>query len=177
MRAVNCPKVDGYDLILRSLELKDIEPWFEYLSLPNTLLHTSWNVSGLDELRSAIEQYNSEDPSSNIRFAVESAQDGILIGTIGFHTISHLNRTAEVAFDFHPSYWGRGFATVCCQAVVEWGFSQKRYVRIQATALESNLRSVRVLEKCGFALEGKLRNFRLVRGVPGDFWLYAKVSV
>jgi RimJ/RimL family protein N-acetyltransferase len=80
-----------------------------------------------------------------------------------------------VAFDFNPSVWGRGFATACCNAVVHWGFSQQGYVRVQATALESNLASVRVLEKCGFALEGRVRNFRLVRGVPRDFWLYAKV--
>ena len=175
MRAIDCPEVDGCGLRLRPLETTDIEQWFEYLSLPHTLLHTSWNVSCVEDLRSAVDQYNSTAPSSNIRFAIEPAQGGALVGTIGFHTVSPANRTAEVAFDFHPSHWGRGFATACCQAVVGWGFSHQRFVRIQGTALESNLASVRVLEKCGFVREGKLRNFRLVCGVPRDFWLYAKV--
>ncbi len=64
---------------------------------------------------------------------------------------------------------------MCCTATVAWGFSHQDYVRIQATALDSNLASMRVLDKCGFRLEGKLRNFRLVRAQPRDFWLYARI--
>ena len=49
------------------------------------------------------------------------------------------------------------------------------WVRIQATVLEANLASRRVLDKCGFAFEGTLRNLRIVRGRPSDFLLYATV--
>jgi hypothetical protein len=33
-------------------------------------------------------------------------------------------------------------------------------------------RSARVLARCGFEREGLLRSYRMVRGVPGDFWIY-----
>jgi hypothetical protein len=33
----------------------------------------------------------------------------------------------------------------------------------------------RVLERCGFRREGLVRHFRLVRGVPTDYWLYAAI--
>ena len=42
-----------------------------------------------------------------------------------------------------------------------------------ATALESNERSARVLERCGYQREGLLRSYRLVRGQPGNFFMYS----
>jgi len=99
-----------------------------------------------------------------------------LVGSIGFHSVSPPNRSAEIAYTLHPDHWGRGIASRCCNAVADWGFSNQGYVRIQGTALDTNLVSMRVLEKCGFLLEGKLRNFRIVRGKPRDFWMYSRVA-
>jgi [ribosomal protein S5]-alanine N-acetyltransferase len=47
--------------------------------------------------------------------------------------------------------------------------------RVQPTVLESNQRSVRVLERSGFEREGLLRSDRLVRGHPGNLRMYAHV--
>ena len=35
---------------------------------------------------------------------------------------------------------------------------------------------MRVLERCRFQREGLLRRYRLVRGAPGDFWIYARLA-
>ena len=98
-----------------------------------------------------------------------------LVATFGFHTVSALNRTAEVTYTVRPEAAGRGLATLVCRAAVRWGFGARGWVRIQATVLEANLASRRVLDKCGFAFEGTLRNLRIVRGRPSDFLLYATV--
>lgn len=45
--------------------------------------------------------------------------------------------------------------------------------RVQATVLDANLASCRVLERCGFRREGLLAGYRLVRGQPRDVWMYA----
>lgn len=49
-------------------------------------------------------------------------------------------------------------------------------LRVQATALQSNTRSRKLMERCGFECEGLLKSFRLVRGVPGDFWMFSHVA-
>ena len=123
------PDLDG--LVLRPVELSDIPAWYEYLALPLVVEHTSWNLESAEDLRPLIESYNSDDPSTAIRFAIQ-ASEGTFVGTIGFHTISTTNRTAELAFDLHPSWWGRGIAASCCRAAVSWGFSERNFVRIQA---------------------------------------------
>jgi len=47
-------------------------------------------------------------------------------------------------------------------------------LRVQATVLDSNLASRRVLERAGFHAEGLLAAYRVVRGEPRDFWMYAR---
>jgi RimJ/RimL family protein N-acetyltransferase len=161
-------------IAFRQIEAADIPAWYAYLSIPEAVHHTSWAIDSPADLEPAMAAYHSADEASPIRFALSTHAGGPLIGTAGFHSISVPHRTAEIAYDFAPEYWGRGLATACCNALAAWGFAQRGYVRIQATALDTNAASVRVLEKCGFVLEGKMRRFRLVRGVPRDFWLYAR---
>jgi RimJ/RimL family protein N-acetyltransferase len=175
MRFADAPRVAGAPVLLRPVALADIADWYRYLSMPHVVQHTSWDLASADELKPMIDWYDANDPASAIRFAIVPQGGGPLIGTIGFHTISIANRSAEIAYDIAPEHWGRGIASACCRALVGWGFDSRGYLRIQASALDSNAGSVRVLQKCGFQLEGKLRNLRIVRGRPRDFWLYATI--
>ncbi len=59
------------------------------------------------------------------------------------------------------------------QAVMKWGFEVLEINRIQATVMAGNLASARVLEKCGFQKEGTLREYKICRGQPRDFWMFA----
>jgi [ribosomal protein S5]-alanine N-acetyltransferase len=176
MRYTDAPVVTGAPVRLRPVGIEDIADWYRYLAIPEVVEHTSWDLRSAADLKPMIEWYDASEPSSAIRFAIVPEDGGPLLGTIGFHTVSLAHRSAELAYDIAPEHWGRGIATACSRAVVDWGFAARGYQRIQATAVESNLASVRVLQKCGFALEGKLRNYRLVRGVARDFWMYARVA-
>ena len=90
--------------------------------------------------------------------------------------ITWVHRTAEVAYDIDPSHAGRGIATACCRAVARWLLEERGFVRVQATALDTNAGSQRVLEKSGFLREGKLVNLKLVRDQPRDFLLFARTT-
>ena len=81
---------------------------------------------------------DSELPSSIRRLAIINDFTGELIGTIGFHTVSDVNRTAEVAYDLAPAYWGKGVASAVCSAVTQWSFSAFGFVRVQGAVLETN---------------------------------------
>ena len=113
---------------------------------------------------------------SMLRLAVALRATGELVGTVGFHSVSMRDSRAEVAFDLSPLWWGKGIATHVCTALVEWAHQQVGVCRVQATALQSNLRSAAVLERCGFEFEGLLRSYRLVRRTPSDFGMYAHLA-
>jgi len=176
MRVDAAPLIPIAGFRLRPLEASDIDAWYSYLSMPRVVKDTSWDLKSAMDLKPLVEWYNAEDPSSAIRFAISPVSDQSIAGTIGFHTISTANRTAEIAYDIHPAYWRRGLGFACCTTVADWGFRERGYVRVQATTMETNVPSIRLLEKCGFGLEGKLRSYRLVRGEPRDFFMFSKLG-
>jgi len=66
----------------------------------------------------------------------------------------------------HTQARGRGLATRAVAAFVPYAFGVLRLARLTAHTLAFNARSVRVLEKNGFLLEGRLR--RRMRTAAGD---------
>ncbi len=176
MRPTDLPHSISDLVTFRHLTRDDASSWYGYLSLSEVFEHTSWNLQSIDDLMPTFDSYESSDASSLIRIAVVLRATGQLVGTVGFHTISTPNRTAEIAYDLSPEVWGKGVAKSIVTSAVEWGFSSMKFIRIQATVLETNARSIRVLERCNFTREGYLRCFRLIRGTPGNFWIYSKIS-
>lgn len=176
MRIESPPFLDVAGFSLRQIQRRDRHEWFDYLRLPEVHGHTSWNVQSPDDLDPLFATYESSAASSPRRLAVVDLDGGRLAGTIGFHTISDVNRTAEIAYDLAPAYWGRGLATRLCEVVTNWSFATYGFVRVQATVLVGNERSLKVLQRCGYQREGLLRSFRMVRGQPGDFHLCARLA-
>lgn len=169
------PALSNAGLTLRRMRLSDAEEWAEYALLPEVTRYTSASATSVEDLVPVIDRSLVAEAASPVLFAVRTRQGGRLVATFGFHTIMPHNRTAEINYDVRPDCWGRGIATDCCRAAVRWGFTVREWVRIQGTAQESNLASQAVLRKCGFRFEGRLRNFRMVRGEPCDYLLFATI--
>ncbi|AOJ05728.1 MULTISPECIES: GNAT family N-acetyltransferase [Burkholderia] len=167
----------GYSGVsLRQLERSDVDAWYSYLKLPHVFEHTSWDLRSREDLMPMFDGFESTSAQSVRRLAIIGDDDRKLIGTIGFHTVSDVNRTAEIAYDLSPSHWGRGIASAVCAAVTAWSFGAYGFVRVQGTVLKTHSRSGRVLHNCGYRYEGLLRSYRMVRGVPGDFALYSRLA-
>ena len=174
---IDRPPVSGLPgFTLRQLERSDVNDWYAYLSLPAVVEHTSWDLHGPADLHALCSQYESPAPTSACRLAILDQPLNRLIGTIGFHSVSDLNHGAELAYDLAPDYWGRGIGTAICQTVTQWSYGALDLLRVQATVLDTNSRSERILQKCGFAYEGLLRAYRMVRGRPGNFKMYARLA-
>jgi GNAT superfamily N-acetyltransferase len=57
-------------------------------------------------------------------------------------------------------------------AVLQWTFRQDQFDRVHAFVRVDNRRSERLLQRSGFVREGCLRNHRVCRGQPHDFYIY-----
>ncbi|MES2037268.1 MAG: GNAT family N-acetyltransferase [Pseudomonadota bacterium] len=175
MQVSKVPDISHKDVVLRNIRRSDVEAWFAYLKNPEVIRHTSWNLSNAVDLLPQFSAYESDEINSPIRLAIVTKTDDSLIGTVGFHTISDINRSAELAYDLASEHWGEGIMQAAAMALCGWGFRQAGYNRIQATVLESNFHSIQLLERMGFGREGYLRAFRMVRGTPGNFWMYSRL--
>ena len=66
----------------------------------------------------------------------------------------------------------KGYATEAVQLFVNYLFSTKNISRIQATTHVLNRPAQRVLEKCGFAKEGRLKSALFTNGELNDAYIY-----
>ncbi|QPF74980.1 GNAT family N-acetyltransferase [Roseateles sp. DAIF2] len=168
-----CPEVPGF--LVRPIGREDAEAWARYACLPQVRQHSSSTARSADDLRPLIERVLAGGADAPLRFVLRQAGDATerIVATVGFHTISSLNGSAEIGYDVDPEFWGRGLASAACRAATAWGFRVRGWHRIQATTVPANLGSQRVLERCGYRREGLLRNFRIVAGLPADYYMYA----
>lgn len=170
------PALDLPGVRLRRLRVDDADAWGRYALLPTVARDRSSDAASVQDLAALIERSLARDPTASVYFALVSAGSAQLLGTVGFHGVNPLHHSAEISYDVHPDHWGRGLASAACEAAVRWGFDECGWHRVQATVLDSNGASQRVLQKCGFALEGRLRQVRHVRGRPRDHLLYSRLA-
>lgn len=91
----------------------------------------------------------------------ESAQS---VGLTGFLPELSPLQQAEVGYAMLPSFQGQGFAKESLIAVLAFGFQQCLFHKMKATVTVGNDASRGLLERCGFQLEGTLRDNYLLGG-------------
>ncbi|CAM3903003.1 GNAT family N-acetyltransferase [Shewanella aquimarina] len=97
-----------------------------------------------------------------LTLVIETIDGGEFIGFTGFYCVDASLRQVEMGYMLSRSGQGRGYATESLKAVIDWACLQFKVHKFIALCTDNNLASARVLEKCGFVLEGTLRqNFRL----------------
>jgi [ribosomal protein S5]-alanine N-acetyltransferase len=103
--------------------------------------------------------------------------DGALAGGIGYTRRTDVERIgAEVGYWLGRPFWGRGVATAALRLLTAHAFAAHAELRrLWAVPFDSNVASARVLEKCGYRLEGTLRQSAIKDGVVRHQLMYAIV--
>lgn len=94
-------------------------------------------------------------------------EGGEVLGGCGLHPRTALNpRALEVGYWCHSAHSNRGWTTLAARVLTALAFDRLGCDRVQVIYDEANAASGRVVEKCGFAYEGTLRN--ATSEAPGD---------
>jgi ribosomal-protein-alanine N-acetyltransferase len=110
-----------------------------------------------------------------LTFAIDC--QGELAGVIGLVTQPDIYRlTAEIGYWVGEPFWNRGIASNALKLMVDYGFKTLGLVRIYTGVFDYNKASQRVLEKCGFTLEGIFKKSILKNGIICDEYRYAIVK-
>lgn len=97
-------------------------------------------------------------------FAIIKNDSKTLLGLIGLHSIDFHSRNAELGYFLGPEHWGKGYATEAVSLAVTYAFDWLNLRKLYARVFGSNLASIRVLEKNGFELVGRLKKHQYVPG-------------
>ena len=117
------------------------------------------------------------EPQTNFGIAI----DDQIVGGIGLDVnpggVAACEHCAEIGYWLGEKFWGRGIATEALNAMTEWAFRELHLVRLYAKVFARNPASARVLEKAGFAFEGRLLAHYFRDGEFIDGLLFAKVRL
>ena len=98
-----------------------------------------------------------------------------LVGAGGIHTISYLHHYAEYGYYLNQKEVGHGYITEAVR-LLEKELFQRGIHRLIITCDVNNQASAAVARRCGFQLEGKMREARFAYGSYRDELLFAKIN-
>lgn len=100
---------------------------------------------------------------------------GELVGSSGLHRMNWDIRAFEIGYWLRTSRTGKGLMTEAVNAITAFAIHHLEANRIEIRCNKRNLASSRVAERCGFTLEGVLRNINQEEsGELADFQIFSK---
>lgn len=102
-------------------------------------------------------------------------QDNNFIGTVGL-SVDPEHEKGELHYWLGKDYWGQGYATESAKRIIKFAFENKHLERLMVNCLTRNIRSQRVIEKCGFVFEGEADHYVKRFGIFENVKFYRLLS-
>ena len=156
MKKIKLPILETERLLLRMWSKKDAEELYSYAKNPNVGPAAGWKPhESVGESKQIIETVFL----NNMAWAVVDKKSGRVIGSIGFEADKYRPNinSKEMGYSLAEEYWGKGLMTEAAKTLIKYGFEVLNLDVIMIGTSENNMRSRRVIEKCGFTYEGTLR--------------------
>ena len=144
-------------LLLRKWKTNDDSDVYEYAKNPLVGPSAGWKPhASIEESRNIMNLFIKE----NDVLAIELKSENKVIGSIGLHdrkpdaNLTHLPQR-EIGFVVNPEYWGKGIAPEATGELIRFGFEEMGLHLIWCMHFEENIKSKRVIDKCGFNFKFK----------------------
>ena len=143
-------KLSDADDVYRNIKDKEIVKYTENIPHP---YHKQ------DATRFIRRSWRKIESKKAYNFCITLKENNKVIGGVGLGVgdIDWKNKNAEIGYWLGKKYWGQGLASEAVKLIVKFGFEQLKLHRIYGIVSEENIASQKVLEKCGFKLEGELK--------------------
>lgn len=163
-------------LLIRPHRRDDLDDLLAFHSDPDVVRYTPWPVRDLEQTRAALEIKLGQAelvPGQWLVLAIERRDSSTVVGEVLLKWASEPDRQGELGFALRADQHGQGLAREAAKAVLDLGFAHVGLHRITAICIAENLDSVRLLERLGMRLEGRLHHSVHFKGAWADQLLYA----
>lgn len=141
-------------LILRKWRKKDVNDLFDIMKNSSVLMGGWEPHSNINITTDVLKEYIEADG----RWAVELKASKKVIGCVG--VLPDNNRGKYYAklinYVLAEDYWGNGYMSEAVSRVVKYLFEELNIDLLTAFCYPDNIKSKKVLEKCGFEYEGTI---------------------
>lgn len=162
---MNLPVLKGETVILRAIIESDIDDRLK-IGRHNEFVHMCGGDSFIGTQypdRSVWESWYENQLKEECAFIIDL--NGHCIGGAKFHHISKSDKSATYAIGiFDPSMHSKSIGTEVTNLMIQFGFEELKLHRIDLKVLDYNKRGIRCYEKCGFKVDGILRESAFIDG-------------
>ena len=145
---------------IRKLQKEDLETRVLWMNDPKIYSSMHFEVPIL--MDKTIQWYENNLKNDN-RFDVTVLEDGAIVAFGGFTSINREIGKAETYLFANPIHLHKGIGTRAKKLICQFGFEQLGLNKLYFITNEDNFASIRVNEKCGFKLEGRMRQEYLTK--------------
>ena len=162
-------------MIFRNLEtdrlfLKNISPEdrdFIFAEFSNDIVnHYLFDAEPLIDIQEAdeiINFYTQPTPRKQHRWVLVRKNDGVKVGTCGFHRWDKSQKCCDVGYELYPDFWGNGYMSEAMQTILMLARNDMAIKYVNACIYEGNHASIKLAEKLGFVFSGQMKD-ELFRG-------------
>jgi diamine N-acetyltransferase len=157
----------GKRVRLRAIDRKDLPLFVTWLNDPevreNISIYVPLSINQEEEWFNAMLKQSIEEQPLTIE--VLQGEEWSVVGDMSLFKIDFHNRNAEIGiFIGDKQYWGQGYGVDAMRLMLRHGFNNLNLNRIYLRVYETNQRGIRCYEKCGFKLEGRMRQAQFLNG-------------
>ena len=161
-------------LRLRPLQTSDAEAMFAIYSDPEVMRY--WSTPpwpSIDEARKIIGQDATALPEGkHLRLGIEISETGQFIGMCSLFDFDQQSQRCMIGYGMSRHHWGSGYMHEALVALINYGFGELGFRRIEADIDPRNTGSAKSLQRLGFVKEGHLRERWKVGDEISDSDLY-----
>ena len=96
----------------------------------------------------------------SVRFVALERDGDAIVASVNLWSIRRgISQSTILGYSVDAAHEGRGFATECARAVIDFAFETLHLHRVETSYQPVNERSGRVLRKLGFVIEGYARDY------------------
>jgi RimJ/RimL family protein N-acetyltransferase len=165
----------GKRLYLRPPTKEDIPCFLRWINDPevNCYLSKFLPVTEADEIEWLDRLHKNKN--EEIVLVIVTAKNGQPIGTMGIHHINWKDRIATTgAMIGERAFWGKGYGSEAKMLLLNYAFNTLNLRKVCSLVLSFNKRSQAYSEKCGYKVEGVLKQHVFKNG---RYWDLVNLAV
>lgn len=170
--------LEGKTLHFKPLDVSDVLEIHGYTSNEDASRFIGWRLMRTPEetLHHIEEMRKREAAGTHLYASIVPLGEKEVIGTAMIFNFDPEARHAEIGYVLHPKDWGKGYGTEAISMMDDFAFETLHLHKLHAQVVEANTGSIRVLEKNGYHLEGRLADYYFVDNCYHDGLLYGRIN-
>ncbi len=160
-------------LILKNITKSDQSFTLSHFSDPVVTKHLYDNepIKTLKEADDIITSYTEPKPKGQQRWVLSLKDNGVRIGTCGFHCFEEASGCIEIGYDLQQMYSGNGFMNEALTAILTYAKESDEIRIVKAHVSINNKKSIQVVQRLGFVFEGETKVYTF-KGVDYQHNIY-----